>query len=300
MSIKYIFITSLVIIFMTITYFLIEDESNVSVSSFGATSGDNLEDTDTIQKAINSISKQGGGTVKFSKGIYLIDSLQSIQLRDNVTLKFEKGTILKSIPNSSERFELVRIHDVKNVNIIGNVEVVGERNEHEGVTGEWGFGISIRGSNDVYIENVNVRDFWGDGIYIGSTEKQNYNKNVVIKNARLHNNRRQGISIISAKDLKIINPVITNTNGTAPQSGIDIEPNHELEYLENIEIINMITENNKGYGLQIYLKNLRDSKNPISINVNNTKEITDGIFINEVDNIKGKIRVGEIYYLNVK
>ena len=49
-------------------------------------------------------------------------------------------------------------------------------------------------------------------------------KNVTIKNSDIGYNRRQGISLVGSDGVKIINNHIHHTNGTAPQSGIDIEP----------------------------------------------------------------------------
>ena len=48
-------------------------------------------------------------------------------------------------------------------------------------------------------------------------------KNITIKNSNIGYNRRQGISLVGSDGVKIINNHIHHTNGTAPQSGIDIE-----------------------------------------------------------------------------
>ena len=49
-------------------------------------------------------------------------------------------------------------------------------------------------------------------------------KNVTIKNCDIGYNRRQGISLVGSDGVEIVNNHIHHTNGTAPQSGIDIEP----------------------------------------------------------------------------
>jgi hypothetical protein len=49
-------------------------------------------------------------------------------------------------------------------------------------------------------------------------------KNMTIKNCDIGYNRRQGITVGASDDIKIINNKIHHTNGTAPESGIDIEP----------------------------------------------------------------------------
>ncbi|MGX2961366.1 right-handed parallel beta-helix repeat-containing protein [Peribacillus sp. JNUCC 23] len=49
-------------------------------------------------------------------------------------------------------------------------------------------------------------------------------KNITIKNSDIGYNRRQGISLVGSDGVEIVNNHIHHTNGTAPQSGIDIEP----------------------------------------------------------------------------
>ncbi|MGE8203009.1 right-handed parallel beta-helix repeat-containing protein [Heyndrickxia sp. NPDC080065] len=49
-------------------------------------------------------------------------------------------------------------------------------------------------------------------------------ENMTIKNCDIGFNRRQGITVGASDVIQIINNTIHDTNGTAPQSGIDIEP----------------------------------------------------------------------------
>jgi parallel beta-helix repeat protein len=51
-------------------------------------------------------------------------------------------------------------------------------------------------------------------------------KNITIQNCDIGYNRRQGISLVGSENVTIINNHIHHTNGTAPQSGIDIEPGY--------------------------------------------------------------------------
>ncbi|MCM3018709.1 glycosyl hydrolase family 28-related protein [Priestia megaterium] len=292
-SIKISIISILVIVvsFLASLLYLQKELINVSVASFKANGKDKNDDTKYIQEAINFVAKKGGGTVSFPKGTYFINTIESISLKKNITLKFNDGVILKAIPNASPNYAILSIHDVSNVRLEGKVEIIGDRYQHEDNSGEWGFGISIRGSNDIYIEHPLVSNLWGDGIYIGVTKKQNYSKNITILNPKMNNNRRQGISIISAINLKIINPTVSNTNGIAPESGIDLEPNNNHEYLQNILILNPVLNKNKGYSFLIYLKNLENSKNNVSITVKNSDRITGNIRVEKPESVKGYINI---------
>jgi polygalacturonase len=253
---------------------------------------DQNDDTANIQRAIDSISERGGGVVFFPQGTYYIDALESINLKDNVTLDFSNGVTLKALPNDSGNYAMINIENVKNVTLNGSVHIEGERKEHKGSSGEWGMGISIKGSQNISINDVNVSDCWGDGIYIGNADSGQTNQNISISNPVLENNRRQGISVITAIDLKILNPKITNTNGTPPASGIDIEPNANSERLQNISIVNPSTANNEGNGIQIYLGRLKGTKYPVDITVNDTSKMKDGYKVLDTGNVRGTIEIG--------
>jgi len=68
------------------------------VRAFGA-KGDGVSiDSPAINAAIEQIAKEGGGTVVLPEGIYLC---YSIRLKSNITLRLEKGAILKAAPVSS-------------------------------------------------------------------------------------------------------------------------------------------------------------------------------------------------------
>src|SRR5262249_34343472 len=65
---------------------------SISVKDFGAKGDNAADDTAAIQKAINSVSATGGGTIFFPAGTYLIASPGTgphgniINLRSNITL----------------------------------------------------------------------------------------------------------------------------------------------------------------------------------------------------------------------
>lgn len=273
-------------------------EELVNVMDFGAKGNGETDDTKAIQDAIDFQSNAGGGTVLVPKGIYLINTYKSVMLKNNITLKFEDNSLLKAIATDKEYYEIINITDVENVKILGAVEIQGDRDHHLGKTGEWGFGISIRGSTNIVVENPHITNCWGDGIYIGSTLKQQFSENIKILNPTLINNRRQGISIISAKNLEIINANISKTNGTLPESGIDIEPNNIKEILQGIRIINLNTKENAQYGFKIYLKKIKFSENPVSIYVDSSANIADGISVKEIEGIKGIISIGGYYHIS--
>ena len=62
-----------------------------NVLDFGAKADGITLDSPAIQKAVDEANAQGGGIVYFPKGIYV---LATVFLKDNVHIKFEKGTFI--------------------------------------------------------------------------------------------------------------------------------------------------------------------------------------------------------------
>ncbi|MBO1531415.1 right-handed parallel beta-helix repeat-containing protein [Psychrobacter sp. F1192] len=221
---------------------------DVTDGKYGAKGNGSTDDTAAIQKAINFVSNNGGGTVYIPDGNYLIDTTSNgIWMRSNVTVKMEDNTVLEAIPSNQESHYVLFIRDVENVNVTGGT-IVGDRYEHFGTGSHWGIGIGILGAKDVTIENVNVQDFRGDGVYIGENESQS--ENVTIYNVVSDNNSRQGITIVDGDGIEIINSVFKNTKGAQPSAGINIEPDNN-DLVTNVSIISSQSLNNEGNGIVI-------------------------------------------------
>ncbi len=62
----------------------------------------------------------------------------------------------------------------------------------------------------------------------------------------MSNNYRQGFSITSVKDATILNFEFSETSGTLPEDGIDIEPDIPEERIENVLIKGCRIFNNFG------------------------------------------------------
>jgi len=133
---------------------------------------------------------------------------------------------------------------------------------------EWRHGVGLWDCSDVVLRGLTVTETGGDGLYLGASSS-GFNKNVLVEDCNFDANYRQGISVISAEDLTIRNCKLTNTSGTAPQAGIDYEPNNAGQRLVNCVLENCVMSGNKGGGLDIYAVNLNGTSPPISITINN-------------------------------
>ena len=241
---------------------------------FGISSnGDDSEHTTKgINAAIEYASKNNIKYIKLEKGNYLIKGITTnndtsgIILKSNIYLDLNGSTIMQE-KNSSKAYICISIHECEQVTLSNGI-IVGDKENHiydSGTTDEWGHGISIISSKQIDINNIEIYNTTGDGIYISEIYDKNrltpYQTNqVVIENCNIHNTRRQGISIITGENINIYNNEIHDISGTAPQSGIDLESNNRTE-----EIKNVIIDNNKFYNFK--------SKKAIKIaaNTNNIK-----------------------------
>ncbi|RKN65132.1 right-handed parallel beta-helix repeat-containing protein [Paenibacillus ginsengarvi] len=200
----------------------------VDVRWFGAKGDGVTDDTDAFHKAIGG----GGVTVNVPAGTYLINAdtklpgqqYAGINVKDDTTMIINKHATLKARPTDKSNFQIINIYGRKNVTVKGGGNVIGERDEHLGTTGEGGMGIAVKGSDRVCIQDLYIANCWGDGALISTLGVQS-SSNVLVQNVHFYNNRRQGLTVGGAHDVVLLNCIFEKTNGTNPQSGIDIEPN---------------------------------------------------------------------------
>jgi len=202
------------------------------------------DDTAAIQAAVDAIAGSGG-TVLVPTGTYLVDANESVRLKSDMTFRMDPAAVLKAIPNDQQYYVILLLKDVSHVNVVGG-SLVGERSEHLGAGGEWGFGLRTSGASDVAVENVLARDCWGDGFYVGVSSSS-----VKLCAVTADNNRRQGLSITSADGVLVRNSVFKNTNGTPPESGIDIEPN-QGETVNDVQILGSRFLDNASHGILLW------------------------------------------------
>jgi hypothetical protein len=218
------------------------DTLGIDVTALGAKGDDKTDDTEAIQKALDQ-----NDNVYIPAGTYMIDVEKSLELRSNQTLILDKLAVLQALPTTKANSSVIKIENASNVTISGG-QIIGERYSHKGTSGEWGMGILIdTGADNVTISNMTISDCWGDGLYLGGTSPVT---KITIDNVISANNRRQGLSITNAKQITIKNSVFKDTNGIAPEAGIDIEPN-EGKITEDIAIINTQCYGNAGSGLDL-------------------------------------------------
>lgn len=236
---------------------------SVKVSDFGFNTNDNKK---AFYKAIRT-----NDTIVVDKqnSEWLVSPL-TLRNLDNKTIIFEKDVIFRAKPRAymSTSDCLLKFVDCKNISIIGNGALL-TMNKEEYVDGEWRMGLSFMGCRNISVNDLTISSSGGDGVYIDGYKDILYSENIKIDSIISTNNKRQGISIISAKDVWVTNSVFTKTKGTLPEAGLDIEPDDETDVIINVNFDNCSFTNNNHSGIVLGLDNLTDQSKPVSINFTN-------------------------------
>lgn len=239
----------------------------INVREYGAMGDGVTDDTVAIQNAVADVSDYK--MLMFPKGHYIVkptannQSLIKLTGLKNISIELN-GSTLEVASNEYSHYNLFELIDCENF-VVANGILKGDRLTHDYTiisnTHEFGYGILLRSSlisgekpSDTLkcggkIENCNIYDFIGDGIFVKNGLSP-YPVN--IQNCEIHHCRRQGITIADSDTNIIDNCYIHHIGtfdnidgddiiGTNPMSGIDIEPvsgtrNVNLIYVKNTKI----------------------------------------------------------------
>ncbi len=210
-----------------------------------------IKTTANLQAAIDWAHQEGYQKVTLPNGQYLVgedvnDNYQGgIEIHDNTEFVFSPEAILEIDTNNKWNYCVISLNG-DNI-IIRDGTIKGDRDTHiftprasDGKTAhDEGHGICVWNKNNkVLIENMIIHNLTGDGSLIVDSNDVTYINN------NIYNNRRQGISIVGGKRIKIENNDIHHINGTAPQFGVDIEGPGRVD--EDILIQNNYFHHNTG------------------------------------------------------
>ena len=229
--------------------------ASLNVRNYGALGNGANDDTTAFQAAINALPATGG-TVVVPAGNYVIDPVRNVRLRSNMHLQLQAGAVLRAKRNNQERAYVLMVYKVSNVEISGG-QIIGDRDNHLGTTGEWGHGIMVRGSTKVTVRDIMISKCFGDGISIGGAMVTGAPTipcdDIVIDNVVSTGNRRQGLTIGCATNVKVYDSEFSASKGIAPECGIDIEPDStDGRTTSTVHIENCLIRKNAGNGILVY------------------------------------------------
>jgi len=188
--------------------------------------------------------------------------------RDNVTVLVEPGVTVRALPGGYGDLNdcLLTIEDRSNVRLSGYGATFA-MNKAEYTSGEWRMVIKLRSVSEVTIEGLTLRDSGGDGVYLGRSEISPSSQRVVLRDLVCDNNARQGLSVVSVAGLRVEGCAFVRSNGTPPQTGIQLHPNFPEEQLTDILVVDCVCEGNSASGVQLVGGGLDQSSAPLSIRV---------------------------------
>jgi hypothetical protein len=240
----------------------------ILVSDYGAIGDGITDDADAIQDAFDALNTApdnstlhfgSNKTYLISYGILMGYASKFTVEGNNSTLKMQ-GTAPKAYGYWNLYFSGCDDFNVNSLHYDGN-------RIQRGIQEVFCHNLIIKACTNFDFYDVDSINAVCDGIYISAHDKTDtttYSRYGTIRNFELNNNARQGLSIINGWDITIKDGRSDYTNGLAPESGIDIEPNSGSAEPgnKNITIDTVSFYKNKGYAILV-----SGIGKPININI---------------------------------
>ncbi len=173
----------------------------------------------------------------------------------NQEIRFESGVVIAAKSGAFQNVDdaLFSATNQSNIKLTGyGATLKMQKSDYQQspyTAGEWRHGINLLDVSGFEISGLTIRDTGGDAIYVGTQTQTGFSQDITIRDVRLDNNHRQGISIISVENMTIDNATILNTNGTAPEAGIDFEVNYQTQRIKNVQVSNTVIQANNTWGI---------------------------------------------------
>lgn len=239
------------------------NEPSVNLLSFG-NAGFGGDDTNVIQNALNTTAANGQA-LRIPAGSY---NINSIFFPNNSQLVLDAGVTITANPGYGPLTKMLNIKS-QNVTIAGAgaASVIFKMRKSEYVAehatdgSEWRHCLDIEGASNINISGISCNQSGGDGLYIAGGQ------NITISDSIFDQNFRQGLSLISGQHIFVYRCYFTNTEGTNPQSGIDIEPNDPSGAAADVHIEDSFTTGNAGAGVMLSFWKLDGTSQAVDVTV---------------------------------
>lgn len=262
----------------------------------------NDDNTALMQQAIDKAE----GAILIIDGNAQSYRCSQLTLKSNSIYYCEENTVIKAVDTwiDSSRWQepLIDIRLVNNVKWYGNGALI-TMNKPATLITEHAHCMGTRGATNVYVENMVLMNASGDGFYIDQYNDDKTNKpssNVTLKGTKCDGNGRNGISVVSGYDILIEGCTLTNTKGTAPQAGIDVEAELRSPKMTNISIRDCNFSNN-GFSGFIFAGGSSNPATEQSVYLDNCKFIEEptALYVNGIrDNSQGEVVISNCYFKN--
>jgi hypothetical protein len=204
----------------------------------------------------------GNRKIHIRSGDYVTGSLS---IPSGTVLLLDPGVTIRDSGKLGPEDRLINIVGENNVYIRGpGARIIANRANY--TTGEQRHGVFVYGSSNVIVEGLESTGHGGDGFYVGGPPNTP-SENIVLAGCLASDNRRQGLSITSARRVYVVDCEFDQTNGTAPQFGVDLEPNLPTDFLNEIRLLRPHTLANVGGGIQILLDKLGPTSPMVDVQI---------------------------------
>lgn len=257
--------------------FKLQYNGRFTTRQFGAKGDNTTDDTTTIQNFLVAVRIQSGLGVegKWVKGTYKLTATETIGSQLYVT--FDPSVVINFVPADPANTTLFTIAGQTDVTFIGNGATINGSQTTVSSTGS-GIAFFIYGCDRVRIVGFNINTMATDGVTVtGDNTGSGPARNVILENLIVKGSARNGLSIISARNLLVLGGQFSGSTGSTsgPWAGIDIEPNPD-SFSENINLVGVSTSGNQGAGIQITPSAMNNGANRMTVNITGGRSLNDG------------------------
>ena len=225
-------------------------DRSIDVAAYGVAydGSDEIDKLLAISAGINS---------KFDR--VLFDSSRTITLNDTFLISAKSGFTLSGMSLVAQDampagLSVLDLRSCSGFTLI-NCEIDGNRDTRSPTAGSGHnfYIISGQSSRLIDCKSINATN---DGFHFASStplDVSSHCADIDMLNCFADNCHRQGMSVIQMHRMSVKNCRFTNTNGTAPEAGVDFESDggDPDQSITDVSISNTLFEGNAGYGLQI-------------------------------------------------
>jgi hypothetical protein len=262
----------------------------LSVKDFQAVGDGITDDTRPFTNALHQLAANNGGTLLIPPGTYLVGD---VKLGSGIFLK-GTGTplpVLMKAPSAVSVLSIVSdlaggaplLHDIS----VEQLTLRG-RSVQDGFS-EHAHNLVVRGVDHLAIHSVSFEAFQGDGLYLGTlheagTVTHNLNINVTGNTFDgVNAENRNGVSVIDCDHCVIERNTFVRLTRPDMPGAIDLEPNHQDEFIHDVALINnTITSNHGSVGaiaVELAFKDFLRSPGHILIENNQIQDSVHGIVV---------------------
>ena len=234
----------------------------VSLLKFG-NAGFGGDDTSVFQKALNSTASSRE-VLEIPAGSY---NISPIYFPSNSDVFVAAGVTVSANHGFGYSAHMLNVN-ASNVTITGSgattsvFQMPKARSASQNDGSEFRHCLSIVDASNVTVTGIACNHSGGDGLYISQAST------VTVSNSTFDANYRNGASLTGALDhVHITGNRFTNTIGTSPEAGIDVEPNHPGDYLLDVNFADNVTSSNARDGFMISLWALDNTSQAIGLTI---------------------------------